>query len=106
MEENKKHHINIPQDTVQSKYNVNPETVNKLQSLLEQTIENFEILENKLSKIQNDYEYIIPMLEQHNINPRRSLVQQRKEIIEELANTPAFHIEKRDQLIKKLDSIG
>jgi len=106
MEENKKHHINIPQDTVQSKYNVNPETVNQLQSLLEQTIENFQNLENKLSKIQNDYEYIIPMLEQHNINPRRSLVQQRKEIIEELANTPAFHIEKRDQLIKKLDSIG
>ena len=46
------------------------------------------------------------MLEQQNINPRRSLVQQRKEIIEELANTPAFHIEKRDQLIKKLDNIG
>ena len=46
------------------------------------------------------------MLEKQNINPTQNIVQQRKQIIEELANTPAFQMERREELIKKLDNIG
>ncbi|MAQ64266.1 hypothetical protein CL647_01345 [bacterium] len=106
MEKNKKHHINIPQDTVQSKYNVNQENTKELQELLKQNIDNFNKLESRLTKIQNDYDLIIPMLEKQNINPTQNIVQQRKQIIEELANTPAFQMERREELIKKLDNIG
>jgi len=106
MEENKKHHINIPQDTVQSKYSVNPDNLKELHDLLKQNIENFNMLENRLSKIQTDYDLIIPLLEKQNITPTQSIVEKRKEIIEELANTPAFQMEKREELIKKLDKIG
>ena len=106
MEENKKHFINIPQDSVQSKYNASQETMQELHNLLKKNIENFETLENRLSKIQHDYDLIIPMLEKNNITIQENLVEKRKVIIEELANTPSFQVKKREELLKKLDTIG
>ncbi|MBH37958.1 hypothetical protein CL658_02885 [bacterium] len=106
MEENKKHFINIPQDSVQSKYNASQETIQELHNLLKKNIENFETLENRLSKIQHDYDLIIPMLEKNNITIQENLVEKRKVIIEELANTPSFQVKKREELLKKLDTIG
>ena len=106
MEQNKKHFINISQDTIQSKFNSNQDSIQQLHALLKQNIENFENLENRLIKIQNDYDRIIPLLENNNINFKQDIVKKRKEIIEELANTPAFQVNKREELIKKLDVIG
>ena len=105
MEQNKKHFINIPQDTIEIA-TPNQDSIQELHTLLKQTIENFENLENRLIKIQNDYDRIIPLLENNNIDFKQDIVQKRKEIIEELANTPAFQVKKREELIKKLDVIG
>tara|TARA_B100000427_G_scaffold86317_2_gene70849 strand:+ start:2323 stop:2835 length:513 start_codon:yes stop_codon:yes gene_type:complete len=105
MEQNKKHFINIPQDTIETP-TANQDSIQELHTLLKQNIENFENLENRLIKIQNDYDRIIPLLENNNIEFKQDIVQKRKEIIEELANTPAFQVKKREELIKKLDVIG
>lgn len=105
MEQNKKHFINIPQDTIETS-TTNQDSIQQLHALLKQNIENFENLENRLIKIQNDYDRIIPLLENNNIDFKQDIVQKRKEIIEELANTPAFQVKKREELIKKLDVIG
>ena len=105
MEQNKKHFINIPQDTIETA-TPNQDSIQELHALLKQNIQNFENLESRLSKIQSDYDRIIPLLENNNIDFKQDIVQKRKEIIEELANTPAFQVKKREELIKKLDVIG
>ncbi len=108
VEENKKHYINIPQDIIYNEAEESSENQTQIESLLKKNIENLELFEKKLTKIENNYTQIIPLLEkqQHQIENQEERSEQRKEIIEEIINMPSFMVKKRKELLNKLQTIS
>ena len=106
VEKNKSHNINIPEEEIQeiNKTNQNNES---LEELLKKNIENFYNLEQKILKIQKDYEEIIPLLKKESTfsNFEETKSSQRKEIIEELETMPSFMVKKRKDLLSKLNKL-
>ena len=79
-----------------------------LQDLLKKNIETIENVEKKLTKLEDDYTSIIPLLEKQQsvLDNQEERTEQRRELIDELISMPSFMVKKRKELLNKLHQIS
>ncbi|RAP27613.1 hypothetical protein DID78_06065 [Candidatus Marinamargulisbacteria bacterium SCGC AG-343-D04] len=104
IEESKKHFIEIPEDAIFS--NTKEESNSSgLETLLERSTQK---IEEKLRKIDESNETIIPLLEKHQsfIDNEKEKSSKRRELIMELINMPSFMVKKRNDVLQELNKIS